>query len=96
MKKVFPELTFVELPFNHPVYHQKYDFPDGVPKIHQHNGKPAQGFGLIYKGRLICFYDYESDIGDGWEDASVHHDSEETRLKALKMGADLIQYAFLN
>jgi len=96
MKKVFPELDFVELPFNHPIYHQKYDFPDGVPKIHEHDKKPAQGFGLIYKGRLVCYYDFESDIGDGWEDMDVHHDSEEAHLKALKMGANIIQYVFAN
>ncbi|RMG80488.1 MAG: DUF4159 domain-containing protein [Bacteroidetes bacterium] len=96
MKKVFPELEFVELPFNHPIYHQKYDFPEGLPKIHEHDGKPPQGFGLIYNGRLVCFYDYECDLGDGWESPSVHHDSEETRTKALKMGANIIQYAFSN
>lgn len=94
MKKVFPELEFVELPFNHPVFHQKYDFANGVPKIHEHNGKPPQAFGLIYNGRLVCFYNYEADLGDGWEDAEVHHDSQETRTKALRMGANLIQYVF--
>lgn len=94
MKKVFPELEFVELPVSHPIYHQKYDFPNGLPKIHEHDGKPAQGFGIIYSGRLVCFYDYECDLGDGWEDQSVHKDPEETRLKALKMGANIIQYAF--
>jgi hypothetical protein len=95
MKKVFPELDFVELPFNHPVYHQKYDFPNGVPKIHEHDNKPPQGFGLIYEGRLVCFYDYESDLGDGWEDQDVHKDSDATRQKALQMGANLIQYVFM-
>lgn len=95
MKKVFPELDFVELPFDHPVYRQKYDFPRGVPKIHEHDGDPAQGFGLIYEGRLVCFYSYESDIGDGWEDESVHNDPPEKRLEALQMGANLIQYAFV-
>jgi len=94
MKKIFPEVDFVELPFNHPVYHQKYTFPNGVPKIHEHDAKPAQGFGLIYKGRLVCFYSYECDLGDGWEDFDVHKDSEFTRLKALQMGADIIQYVF--
>jgi len=94
MKKVFPELNFVELPFNHPIYHQKYKFENGVPKIHEHDGKPAQGFGLIYEGRLICFYSYESDLGDGWEDPEVHKDPEEVRIKALKMGANLVKYAF--
>lgn len=94
MKKVFPELEFVELPYNHPVYHQKYNFPDGVPKIHEHEGKAAQGFGLIYNGRLVCFYDFESDLGDGWEDYEVHKDSPEVHQKALRMGANLIQYSF--
>lgn len=94
MKKVFPELDFVELPFNHPIYNQKYKFPNGLPKIHEHNGKPAQGFGLIYNSRLVCFYNYESDIGDGWEDPEVHHDSPEARTKALNMGANIIQYVF--
>jgi hypothetical protein len=96
MKKVFPELDFVELPFNHPIYHQKYDFTNGPPKIHEHDGKPAQGFGLIWQGRLVCFYDYECDLGDGWEDYDVHKDSPEIHLKALKMGADMIQYVFSN
>lgn len=94
MKKVFPDLDFVELPTDHPIYHQKFQFPDGIPKIHEHDNKPAQGFGLIFNGRLVCFYSYESDLGDGWEEATVHNDSEETRLKALKMGANLIQYVF--
>src|ERR1044072_3539862 len=95
MKKVFPELDFVELPFSHPIYHQKYDFPNGLPKIHEHDGKPAQGFGLIWEGRLVCFYDYECDLGDGWESQEVHHDSQETRIKALKMGCNLVHYALL-
>ena len=96
MKKVFPELDFVELPFNHPIYHQKFDFPSGLPKIHEHDNTPAQGFGIIYNGRLVCFYDYECDLGDGWEDAEVHKDSFELRQKALKMGANMIQYVFGN
>ena len=95
MKKVFPELDFIELPFTYPIYHQKYNFPNGLPKIHEHDGKPAQGFGLIYEGRLVCFYSYECDLGDGWEDQDVHKDSEETRTKALQMGANLIQYVFM-
>ncbi len=94
MKKVFPDLEFVELPFNHPVYNQEYKFPNGLPKVHEHDNKPPQGFGLIYEGRLVCFYSYESDLGDGWEDEEVHGDSRETRMKALKMGANLVQYAF--
>jgi hypothetical protein len=94
MKKVFPELEFIELPFEHPVYRQKYQFPEGLPKIHEHDGKPAQGLGLIYEGRLVCFYTYETDLGDGWEDATVHNNPDETRLKALQMGANIIRYAF--
>lgn len=94
MKKVFPELEFIELPFEHPVYRQKYQFPEGLPKIHEHDGKPAQGLGLIYEGRLLCFYTYETDLGDGWEDATVHNNPDETRLKALQMGANIIRYAF--
>jgi hypothetical protein len=96
MKKVFPELSFVELPFNHPVYQQKFKFSAGLPKVHEHDNKAPQGFGLIYNGRLVCFYDYECDLGDGWEDVEVHRDSQENRTKALKMGANLIQYAFEN
>lgn len=96
MKKVFPELDFVELPFNHPIYHQKYDFTNGPPKIHEHDGTPAKGFGLIWQGRLVCFYDYECDLGDGWEDYDVHKDSPEVHQKALRMGANLIEYAFSN
>jgi hypothetical protein len=94
LKRLFPELDLVELPFSYPIYHQKYDFPNGLPKIHEHDGKPAQGFGLIYNGRLILFYSYECDLGDGWEDQEVHKDSEPTRLKALQMGANLLQYVF--
>ncbi|MBP7102717.1 MAG: DUF4159 domain-containing protein [Bacteroidales bacterium] len=94
MKKVFPELEFVELPFSHPIYHQKYSFPRGLPKIHEHDLKPPQGFGLIYENRLICFYTYECDLGDGWEDYAVHLDPEEIRTKALQMGANIIQYVF--
>ena len=94
MKKVFPELEFVELPFDFPIFHQKYNFPNGLPKIHEHDGKPPQGFGLLREGRLICFYDYECDLGDGWEDPDVHKDSPEKRLKALQMGANIVQYVF--
>jgi Domain of unknown function (DUF4159) len=96
MKKVFPELEFVELPFTHPIYHQKFDFPNGLPKIHEHDGKAPQGFGLIYEGRLICFYSYECDLGNGWEDQSVHNDPEEVRQTALRMGANILTFAFTN
>jgi hypothetical protein len=92
MKKVFPELNFVELPFSHPIYHQKFNFSNGLPKIHEHDGKPAQGFGLIYQGRLVCFYNFETDLGDGWDD--VHNDPPANRQKALQMGANIVQFAF--
>jgi hypothetical protein len=94
MKKVFPELEFIELPFSHPVYHQTFSFDKGLPKVHEHEGKPAQGFGLIYKGRLVCFYSYECDLGNGWEDQDIYNDPEPVRQKALQMGANLIEYAF--
>jgi len=96
MKKVFPKLNFVELPLSHPIYHQKFEFKNGLPKIHEHNGKPAQGFGIIYKGRLVVFYDYECDLGDGWEDAEVHHDPLKIRTKALEMGSNILSYIFNN
>ena len=94
MKKVFPELEFVELPFSHPIFHQKYEFPNGLPKIHEHDAKPPQAFGLIWEGRLVCLFTYECDLGDGWEDYAVHKDPEELRQKALKMGANILQYVF--
>jgi hypothetical protein len=94
MKKVFPELNFVELPPNHSIYNQKFKFPAGLPKIHEHDGKRPQGFALILKGRIVCFYTYECDLGNGWEDYGTYPtDTEEARLKALKMGANLVQYA---
>ncbi len=95
MKKVFPELEFREIPFDHEIYHQSFDF-DALPKIHEHDAKVAQGFGLFYEGRLLCFYDFECDLSDGWEDEAVHNDTPETREKALKMGANIIEYAFKN
>lgn len=94
MKKVFPKLDFQEIPNDHAIYNQTFKFKDGLPKIHEHNKKPPQGFGIFYEGRLICFYDYESDLSDGWEDAPIHNNPEEVRLKALKMGANIIEYAF--
>ncbi len=95
LKKVFPELDLVELPFSHPIYHQKYNFDNGLPKVHEHDNKAPQGFGLIYNGRLVCFYDYECDLGDGWESSEIHSDSLESREKALKMGANIISYVFI-
>ena len=94
MKKVFPELDFVEIPFDHPIYHQKFDFDEGLPKIHEHDGLPPKGYGIIYEGRLVCFYTFESDLGNGWEDQSVYNDPESLRQEALKMGANIISYAF--
>jgi len=94
MKKVFPEAAFVELPFTHPIYHQKFTFENGLPKIHEHDGKPPQGFGIFIESRLVCFYDYECDLGDGWESYEVHKDSPATHLAALQMGANLISYVF--
>lgn len=94
LKKVFPELELVELPFSYPVYHQKFNFNNGLPKIHEHDENPPKGYGLIYKGRLVCFYSYDTDLGDGWEDTDVHHDTPEKRLAALQMGANMIQYIF--
>ena len=95
MKKVFPELDFVEVPFSHPIYHQKFDFANGLPKIHEHDSKAPKGYGLFLKGRLVCFYSVETDLNDGWEDPEVHRDSEEKRQLALRMGANIISYAFL-
>lgn len=94
MKKVFPEKEWVELPFSHPLFHKKYDFPNGLPKIHEHDNKPPQAFALYEGERMICLYTYECDLGDGWEDPSVHNDPQEIRLKALRMGANIIHYVF--
>ena len=94
MKKVFPDAEFVEIPFGHPIYHQKYEFNSGLPKIHEHDNKAPQGLGIFVENRLVVFYDYECDLGDGWEDANVHKDSEAARTKAFQMGANLLQYAF--
>ncbi|MBM77307.1 MAG: hypothetical protein CL846_02390 [Crocinitomicaceae bacterium] len=96
MKKVFPELEFVELPIEHAIYNIQYEFNNGLPKIHEHNNENPKGLGLLYEGRLVCFYDFECDLGDGWEDKEVHNDSEENREKALKMGANIIKIAFTN
>ena len=89
---IFPEEDIVE-PVNHPVYQQRFKFATGLPKVHEHDGKAPQGFGLIYQGRLVCFYSYECDLGNGWEDQSVHNDPEPVRQQALRMGANLLQYA---
>jgi hypothetical protein len=96
LKKVFPNLEFQEIPSNHPIYNQTFKFPEGIPKIHEHDKKPAQGFGLFYEGRLLVFYDYETDLSDGWEDQIIHNNPREVRGKALKMGSNIIEYAFTN
>jgi hypothetical protein len=96
LKKVFPELELQEVPSKHPIYNQTFKFIEGMPKIHEHDKKNAQGFGLFYKGRLVVFYDYETDLSDGWEDQVIHNNPKEVREKALKMGANIIEYAFTN
>ncbi|QOD60572.1 DUF4159 domain-containing protein [Polaribacter haliotis] len=96
LKKVFPKLEFQEIPSNHPIYNQTFKFPNGIPKIHEHDKKPAQGFGIFYEGRLLVFYDYETDLSDGWEDEIIHNNPKSVRDIALKMGANIIEYAFKN
>ena len=96
IKKVFPVLDFKEIPSNHPIYNQTFKFPNGMPKIHEHDKKPPQGFGVFYEGRLVIFYDYETDLSDGWEDEMIHNNPKSMREKALKMGANIIEYAFKN
>lgn len=94
MKKVFPELTFTELPADHALYNQKFKFPGGLPKIHEHDGKRPQGFALMWEGRMVCYYTFECDLGNGWEDQGTYpDDTQQKRLDALKMGANLVQYA---
>ena len=93
IKKVFPDSPLVELPLDHPIYHSFYDFPDGLPKIHEHDGKPAQGFGIFYEGRLVVFYTYQCDLGDGWEDPEVHNDPPEKREAAFRMGINIVVYS---
>lgn len=94
IKKVFPEKELVELPPTHPIFHQKYQFNQGLPKVHEHDNNPPQAFGIFLGDRMVCLYTYECDLGDGWEDADVHNDPAETREKALKMGANIIQFVF--
>ena len=96
LKKVFPKIELKEIPISHPIFNQTFTFNKGLPKIHEHNKKVPQGFGLFFKGRLVCFYDYESDLSDGWEDSTVHNNPMETRIKALQMGSNIIEYAFRN
>jgi hypothetical protein len=91
--KVFPDKQLVELPFSHDIYHCHFNFNSGPPKIHEHDGKPAQGFGIFHNGRLVLYYTYECNLADGWADPEVHNDSPEVRRKALEMGVNLIVYA---
>lgn len=93
LARLFPDHPLVEVPLDHPVYHLVYDFPRGIPKIHEHDGKPAQGFGIFLNGRLAVYYSYQSDLGDGWEDPDVHHDPPEKHEAALRMGVNLFAYA---
>jgi hypothetical protein len=95
MAELFPEREVVQLPFDHPIYHCFYDFPDGPPKIHEHDGNPPRGYAIILNGRVVMYFLVESDIGDGWEDAQVHNDPPEKRLEALKMGVNILTYALL-
>jgi len=96
LKKVFPSKELQEIPINHEIYNQTFSFNKGLPKIHEHNKKKPQGFGLFHEGRLILFYDYESDLSDGWEDEEIHNNPKSIREKALKMGSNIIEYAFTN
>ena len=93
--KVFPNKKLIQINSNHIIFNQSFSFPNGLPKIHIHDAKPAEAYGIFDNGRLLCLYTYESDLSDGWEDSEVHNDSEETRLKALKMGSNIIEYVFL-
>ena len=93
--KVFPNKKLILINSNHIIFNQSFKFPNGLPKIHIHDAKPSEAYGIFDNGRLVCLYTYESDLSDGWEDAEVHNDSEETRLKALKMGSNIIEYVFL-
>ena len=96
LKKVFPNTELIEIPVNHPIFNMVYAFPDGLPKIHEHDGKRPQAFGIFHESRLVLLFTYECDLGDGWEDQVVHNDPEDVREKALKMGANIIKYAFEN
>jgi hypothetical protein len=91
--RLFPGEELVEVPLDHPIYHLVYDFPKGIPKIHEHDKRPAQGFGIFLDGRLVVFYSYQTDLGDGWEDPEVHRDPVERRESALRMGVNLFAYA---
>jgi hypothetical protein len=93
VKRLFPDRELTEVPFEHSVYNIFYEFPEGLPKIHEHDGEPAQGFGIFLDGRLALFYSFQSDLGDGWEDEAVHGDAAEVREQAIRMGVNLFLYA---
>lgn len=93
IKKVFPEAELVEVPFSHPIYHQKFHFSNGLPKVHEHDNKPPKGYGIFHEGRLVLFYTHETDLGNGWEDQVIYNDPEELRQKALQMGANILSFA---
>jgi len=94
--KIFPDIELKELPGNHPLFSYHFDFPEGLPKIHEHDSGRPQAFGITYEGRLVLLYTFESDLGDGWENPEIHNDPAEVRLKALRMGANIVKYAFEN
>jgi hypothetical protein len=93
MAEVFPDVQLTEIPSDHPIFHVFYDFPEGLPKVHEHDGRPPQAFGIFYGGRLVVLYTYETDLGDGWEDEGVHDDPPEVREQALRMGVNIFLYA---
>lgn len=96
LPKLFPDLPLEELPADHPIFREPFAFPEGLPKIHEHDGKRPQALGITYEGRLILLFTFETDLGDGWEDPAVHNDPEPVRRKALQMGANIVNYAFKN
>lgn len=93
IKRVFPDVPLVELPFSHAIFHQRYAFPGGLPKIHEHDGGPARGYGIVLNGRVVVFYSFDTDLGDGLEDEEIHHDPPEKREAALRMAINIVQYA---
>jgi len=96
VKTLFPDRSLVEIPFSHPIYHCVYDFPEGLPKIHEHDGGPPHGYGIIHEGRIVLFYSFNTDLNDGWESPEVHHDPPEAREAALRMGVNIVTYALSN
>jgi len=96
LKKVFPNKALIEIPKTHPIFNMVYQFPNGLPKIHEHDGKAPKAMGIFHEGRLLLLFTFESDLGDGWEDPEVHNDPEDVRQKALKMGANIMKYVFIS